>query len=154
MTYPHLFSEGCIGKVTIRNRIVMPPMEVGMSNFDGTPSEQLMAYYEERARNGLGLLITGIARVNELHGAAHPRQLAMSHDRHIEPYGRMVERVHAYGTKVFCQLHHPGRQNFGAMVGTWLMSGMIGRFWPGYWNLFIKLGSILSPYAQKLGQWG
>ena len=154
MSYPHLFSEGSIGKVTIRNRIVMPPMEVGMSNFDGTPSEQLIAYYEERARNGLGLLITGIARVNELHGAAHPRQLAMSHDRHIAPYGRMVERMHALGTKVFCQLHHPGRQNYALMVGTWMMSGMVGRFWPGYWNLFRKLGSILSPYAQKMGQLG
>lgn len=154
MNYPLLFSEGKIGKVTIRNRIVMPPMEVGMSNFDGTPSEQLIAYYEERARNGLGLLITGIARVNELHGAALPRQLAMSHDRHIEPYGRMVERVHAHGTKVFCQLHHPGRQNMGIMIGIWRLNALLGRFWPGYWNLFIKLGSILAPLAPKMGQLG
>jgi len=154
MTYPHLFSEGSIGKVAIRNRIVMPPMEVGMSNFDGTPSEQLIAYYEERARNGLGLLITGITRVNELHGAAHPRQLAMSHDRHIAPFSRMVERVHSHGAKVFCQLHHPGRQNYALMVGAWKMSGMIGRFWPGYWKLFMKLGSILSPYARRMGQLG
>ena len=150
MTYSHLFSEGTIGKVTIRNRIVMPPMEVGMSNFDGTPSEQLIAYYEERARNGLGLLITGVSRVNELHGAAHPRQLAMSHDRHIEPYGRMVERVHRYGTKVFCQLHHPGRQNLGVMIGSWQVSEMIGRLWPGYWKLFVKIG----PWAKKLGDRG
>ncbi|HOW82417.1 MAG TPA: hypothetical protein PK573_07655, partial [Spirochaetota bacterium] len=55
MKYPHLFSKGKIGKVEIRNRVVMSPVEVGMANFDGTPSEQLVAYYEERARNGLGL---------------------------------------------------------------------------------------------------
>ena len=109
MQYEKLFSEGRIGSVTIKNRVVMPPMEVGMANPDGTPSEQLIAYYEERARNGLGLLITGITRVNGRHGATLPRQLAMTGDRHIEPFARMVERVHAHGTKIFCQLHHPGR---------------------------------------------
>ena len=65
MPYKLLFSEGRIGSVTVRNRVVLPPLEVGMANFDGTPSEQLVAYYEERAKNGLGLLITGITRVNE-----------------------------------------------------------------------------------------
>lgn len=150
MTYSHLFSEGKIGKVTLRNRIVMPPMEVGMSNFDGTPSEQLIHYYEERAKNGLGLLITGIARVNERDGAALPRQLAMSRDRHIEPYGRMVERVHQHGCKVFCQLHHPGRQNLGLMIGVWALSEMTGRIWPGYWKLFAKI----APQAAKLGDRG
>ncbi|PKN05783.1 MAG: NADH:flavin oxidoreductase, partial [Deltaproteobacteria bacterium HGW-Deltaproteobacteria-7] len=81
MQYEKLFSEGRIGSVTLKNRVVMPPMEVGMANPDGTPSEQLIAYYEERARNGLGLLITGITRVNGRHGAALPRQLAMTSDR-------------------------------------------------------------------------
>ncbi len=76
--YKQLFSEGRIGQVTLRNRVVLPPLEVGMANFDGTPSEQLISYYEERAHNGLGLLITGITRVNEYHGAGLPRQLAMT----------------------------------------------------------------------------
>ncbi|HRZ29147.1 MAG TPA: NADH:flavin oxidoreductase, partial [Spirochaetota bacterium] len=116
MKYPHLFSKGKIGKVEIRNRVVMSPVEVGMANFDGTPSEQLVAYYEERARNGLGLLFTGITRVNDLHGASLPRQLSMSSDRYIKPFSEMVERVHAHGTKIFCQLHHPGRQNLSLMV--------------------------------------
>ena len=49
MNHPLLFSEGSIGRVALRNRIVMPAMEVGMANFDGTPSEQLISYYEERA---------------------------------------------------------------------------------------------------------
>ena len=56
MQYEKLFSEGRIGSVTLKNRVVMAPMEVGMANPDGTPSEQLIAYYEERARNGLGLV--------------------------------------------------------------------------------------------------
>ena len=48
MQYPHLFSEGTIGKVAIRNRTVLAPMVTGMANYDGTPSEQIIDYYEEK----------------------------------------------------------------------------------------------------------
>ena len=150
MRYPLLFSEGRIGSVILRNRVVLPPLEVGMANFDGTPSEQLIAYYEERAKNGLGLLMTGITRVNERHGAGLPRQLAMTSDRHIEPFARMVERIHRHGTKIFCQLHHPGRQSNSLMIGTWPLMERIGRFWPGYWKYFFKL----VPAAEKFAKTG
>lgn len=150
MQYEKLFSEGRIGKVTMRNRVVLPPLEVGMANFDGTPSEQLISYYEERAKNGLGLLITGITRVNESHGAGLPRQLAMTSDRHIGPFAGMVERLHTHGTKVFCQLHHPGRQSNSLMIGPWPVRQMIGRIWPGFWGFFFKM----VPAAEKFAQIG
>jgi len=150
MQYKKLFSEGRIGQVTLLNRVVLPPLEVGMANFDGTPSEQLINYYEERAKNGLGLIITGITRVNERHGAALPRQLAMTGERHIEPFARMVERLHAHGTKVFCQLHHPGRQSNSLMIGSWPLLERIGRIWPGYWKYFFKL----VPLAQRFSKTG
>jgi 2,4-dienoyl-CoA reductase-like NADH-dependent reductase (Old Yellow Enzyme family) len=139
MKYKLLFSPGTIGPVDLRNRLVLSPLEVGMANFDGTPSEQLVAYYEERARNGLGLLITGITRVNDLHGATHPRQLSLSTDRHVAPFARMVERIHSHGTKVFCQLHHPGRQNLSLMVRFWPLLQLTGRLWPGFWKLFPRV---------------
>ena len=148
MQYEKLFSEGRIGSVTLKNRVVMAPMEVGMANPDGTPSEQLIAYYEERARNGLGLLITGITRVNGRHGATLPRQLAMTSDRHIEPFARMVERVHAHGTKIFCQLHHPGRQGTSLMTEFWPMIEFIGRVWPGYWKYFFKIVPAMDKFAK------
>ena len=150
MRYNLLFSEGRIGSVILRNRVVLPPLEVGMANFDGTPSEQLIAYYEERAKNGLGLRMTGITRVNEHHGAGLPRQLAMTSDRHIDPFARMVERVHSHGTKIFCQLHHPGRQSNSLMIGSWPLMERIGRFWPGYWKYFFKL----VPAAEKFAKTG
>ncbi len=149
--YKNLFSEGRIGQVTLRNRVVLPPLEVGMANFDGTPSEQLISYYEERARNGLGLLITGITRVNGRHGAALPRQLAMTSDRHIEPFARMVERLHAHGTKVFCQLHHPGRQSNSLMIGSWPLMELIGRIWPGYWKYLLQDGAGCMEKFAKTG---
>ncbi len=146
MKYPHLFSEGVIGNVTIRNRTVMVPMGTGMANYDGTPSEQIINYYEERARNRLGLLITGVTRVNTLHGATMPRQLSMAYDRHIVPFALMVERIHAHGTKVFCQLHHPGRQGLSLMGITPLQTELFGRLWPGMYKhlpqLFQAIGKL------------
>ena len=152
MQYPHLFCEGRIGNVTIRNRTVMAPMGTGMANFDGTPSEQIIDYYEERARNGLGLLITGITRVNTIHGATMPRQLSMACDRHIAPFAAMVERVHAHGTRVFCQLHHPGCQSYSAMGISAPQIELLGRIWPGMYRQLPELFQVMgkSPAA---GSW-
>lgn len=137
--YAKLFSEGKIGNVTLKNRVVMSPMVMGTGGLDGTPGEQMIQYYEERAKGGVGLIITEATRVDEKHGPLAPRQLAMSKDRHIEPFAKMVKRIHRHGTKIFCQLHHPGRQNLSLMVGAWRMSEAIGRRWHGYWDIFFKV---------------
>ena len=146
MKYPHLFSEGVIGNVTIKNRTVMVPVGTGMANYDGTPSEQIINYYEERARNGLGLLITGVTRVNTLHGATMPRQLSIAYDRHIAPFALMVERIHAHGTKVFCQLHHPGRQSLSLMGMTALQTELFGRLWPGMYKHLPQLFQAMGKF--------
>ena len=44
--YERLFSKGKIGSVTLKNRLVMSPMGIGLANLDGTPSEDMIAYYE------------------------------------------------------------------------------------------------------------
>lgn len=137
--YEKLFSEGQIGTVQLKNRVVMSPMVLGTGGLDGTPGEQMMQYYEERAKGGVGLIITEATRVDEKHGPLAPRQLAMSKDRHIEPFAKMVKRIHRHGAKVFCQLHHPGRQNLSLLVGTWRLSEAIGRHWHGYWDIFFKV---------------
>lgn len=116
MEYKKLFTPMNIGKCEIKNRIVMPPMLMGFANLDGTPTEKLMDYYEERAKGGTGLIMTEITRVNDMHGAAAFAQLAMSHDYNIEPMREFAERIHKHGAKLFVQLHHPGRQNVGLMV--------------------------------------
>lgn len=116
MEYKMLFSPMKIGTCEIKNRIVMPPMMMGFCQPDGTPTEMLMDYYEERAKGGTGLIMTEITRVNDDHGGTAFNQLAMSHDYHIEPMREMVRRIHRHGAKLFVQLHHPGRQNVGIMV--------------------------------------
>lgn len=117
MAYDTLFTPIKIGSCELKNRIAMAPMLMGFANLDGTPTEELMNYYEERAKGGAGVIFTEITRVNDFHGAAAFAQLSASHDRNIEPLRQFADRIHRHGSKLFIQLHHPGRQNIGLLVG-------------------------------------
>lgn len=118
MEYKMLLSPMKIGNCEIKNRIVMSPMLMGFGQFDGRTTEQLMDYYEERAKGGTGLIITEITRINDVHGAAAFAQLGASHDYQIEGLREFAKRIHKHGAKLFVQLHHPGRQNVGLAIGT------------------------------------
>ena len=142
MSYDLLFSPLKIGNVIIKNRIVMAPMVMGTGCPNGTPSEQMMSYYEQRAKNGVGLIITEATRVDDITGVLHPLQLAMSRQEHAAPFSEMVERIHRHGAKVFCQLHHPGRQSYSILIGTMYLSQPIGRIWKGYWKMFFKIAKL------------
>jgi len=115
--YNNLFKEGKIGNVKIKNRLVMSPMGCGLANLDGTPSEDMIAFYEARAIGGAGLIIPEITRINDNHGAGLLRQLSVTKDRHIEPLARLAQAVHKHGSKIFIQLHHPGRETVSALIG-------------------------------------
>jgi len=115
--YEKLFSEGKIGSLTLKNRLAMSPMGIGLAELDGTPSEDMIAYYEARAAGGAGLIVPEITRVNDVHGAGLMRQLSVTHDYHIEPLSRLAAAVHRHDAKIFIQLHHPGREGVSALIG-------------------------------------
>ena len=68
--YPHLLAPGRIGTLELKNRIAVTAMGVSLSEDDGTVGEQLIAYHEEQARGGAGLIICGVAGVAWPVGAA------------------------------------------------------------------------------------
>lgn len=115
--YEKTFSEGKIGGLTTRNRLVMSPMGIGLANLDGTASEELIAFYEARAIGGAGLIIPEICRVNDVHGAGLLRQLALTNDRQIAPMAKLADAIHAHNSKIFIQLHHPGREGVSSLIG-------------------------------------
>lgn len=146
MKYELLASPMKIGCCEIKNRIVMPPMLMGFGHFDGKPTEKMMDYYEERAKGGCGLIMTEITRVNDQTGSAAFAQLAASHDYHIEPLREMAQRVQRHGAKFFVQLHHPGRQNVGLLVGTVPLSIKLEKLTKGgYGKLLYKLTPKVGP---------
>jgi len=118
MNYDMLFSPMNIGNVEIKNRIVMAPMCMGFGQYNGCATKTMMDYYEERAKGGTGLIITEITRINDITGASSFGQLGMSHDYQIPALKEMAQRIHKHGCKIMVELHHPGRQNLGLMIGT------------------------------------
>ncbi|MBR2078684.1 MAG: FAD-dependent oxidoreductase, partial [Clostridia bacterium] len=146
MKYKILSSPMKIGSCEIRNRIVMPPMLMGFGSFDGKPTEKMMDYYEERAKGGAGIVMTEITRVNDNTGSAAFAQLAVSHDYHIEPLRELAKRVQKHGAKFFVQLHHPGRQNVGLLVGTIPLSIKLEEATKGlYGKLLYKIAPAAIP---------
>ena len=115
--YSKIFEQGKMGNVTFKNRLVMSPMGTSLAEMDGSPSEDMIAFYEARAIGGAGLIIPEITRVNDVHGVGMMRQLSVSKDRHIEGLAKLAASVHKHGTKIFIQLHHPGRETVTALTG-------------------------------------
>ncbi len=149
MAYDKLFSPIKIGNVEIKNRICMAPMLMDFGQFDGRTTEELMNYYEERAKGGTGLIVTEITRVNDVTGGSAFAQLGMSHDYQIEGMQEFARRIHAHGSKLFVQLHHPGRQNMGLLIGTLPLSITCEKYVPYFKDILYKVvpaGKILMKH--------
>ena len=94
-----------VGKLMLRNRIVLPPMATGKS-VNGEPTEELVGYYRERAK-GTALVIVEHEYILR-QGIANPRQLSMADDSVIPAYCRLTDAVHEEGAKIIAQINHAG----------------------------------------------
>lgn len=125
MNFEHLLSPLKIGSITMKNRVVMGAMGNSVANDDQTIGEGARAYYAERAKGGVGLIINEATRVTlESHGCMQDRQTSVASDRLIPSLTKLAEAVHFYEGRIFIQLHHPGRQGFGPNSGRYTPSGI------------------------------
>jgi 2,4-dienoyl-CoA reductase-like NADH-dependent reductase (Old Yellow Enzyme family)/thioredoxin reductase len=109
--FPHLFSEGQIGNIEIKNRIVMLPMARQFQGFNGEVTQKTIDYYAERAKGGVGLIILGSTRVFPPgHPFYTPASLNIGDDRYIPGHCDLVQAIHAHGAKVAIQFGHIGGQ--------------------------------------------
>ena len=108
--YPNLFSPVSIGRLEIKNRVAMTAMGANLAAAGGGVNDDAIAFYEARAKGGLGLIISGLCRVLDGAGAAEPNQLAARNSADLQGLERLMDTVHKYGTRMFLQLHHPGRE--------------------------------------------
>jgi 2-enoate reductase len=100
-----LLEPGRIGKLSLKNRIVMAPMQAGAyTESDGKMSERLIDLYVARAQGGTGLIITSslsVRRATQQGIQAYP---LADHPLYIARFNQLAEAVHDYGTKVVVQL--------------------------------------------------
>src|SRR5436309_15387177 len=99
--YPHLFSEWTLGRTTIKNRVVFPPTCPSWVDnpWDGVFIDMATAYYEERAKGGVGLIIIGATHVHPSSLMAPLLMPQLWDDRNIEPLSRIAEAVRRHGGK-------------------------------------------------------
>ncbi|MDK9763813.1 NADPH-dependent 2,4-dienoyl-CoA reductase [Vibrio sp. D420a] len=105
--YPHLLEPLDLGFTQLRNRVLMGSMHTGLEeNKEGL--HKLAAFYEERARGGVGLIVTGGFSPN-LRGRLHPFSAEFSKVKHAKAHQVVTQAVHKHGGKIALQLLHAGR---------------------------------------------
>ena len=114
---PYLSSPGQIGALTVKNRVIMEAMGNALSNLDGSMSAEDIAFYEARAKGGVGLIMSEAVSVASNSGRANPRNLCIDDDRLIPGYRQLMDALHPYGCAFFVELYHPGRQGDSALNG-------------------------------------
>ena len=108
--YPHLLAPLDLGFTTLKNRVLMGSMHTGLEE---APQgfEKMAAFYAERARGGVGLIVTGGVGPNEEGRVAEGA--SMLADAAEVPHHRIVtDAVHAAGGKIAMQILHTGRYSF------------------------------------------
>ncbi|MFC1964374.1 NADH:flavin oxidoreductase, partial [Chloroflexota bacterium] len=85
ISFEKLFEPGQIGKMQLRNRLVMAPMGTSFASEDGSVSPRIRAYYEARAKGGIGLIIVECTCVERSLGQTSrlARQLLIDDDKMI-----------------------------------------------------------------------
>ena len=115
--YAQLRSSMNIGSAVIPNRVVMTAMGVFIAAPGGGVNEDIIAFYEARAKGGVGLIITEVTRITDGAGGGEPCQLAARKASDALELQRLVDAVHKYDTKLFVQLQHPGREAAPFIIG-------------------------------------
>lgn len=108
--YPHLLAPLDLGFTTLRNRTLMGSMHVGLEE-EKNGFEKLAAFYAERAKGGVGLIVTGGISPN-IAGWVAPFGGRMSSRRHARKHRVITDAVHQAGGKICMQILHTGRYGY------------------------------------------
>lgn len=128
--YPHLLEPLDLGFTQLRNRVLMGSMHTGLEE-DKQGLHKLAAFYEERAKGGVGLIVTGGFSPN-FRGRLHPFAAEFSKAKHAKAHKVVTEAVHRHGGKIALQLLHAGRyamHPFSQSASA--IKAPIGKFVPG-----------------------
>jgi NADPH2 dehydrogenase len=101
---------------TLRNRIVLPPMQTGRASFEGEVTNRLINFYVRRS-SALGLPIVEHSYVSPT-GKIGPKQLAIHDDSSISGFEKLANALHAVGAPAVVQISHAGGVTNKRVIGT------------------------------------
>ena len=110
MDYPHLFAPLDLGHTTLPNRILMGSMHTGLED-KASDYDKLAAYFAERARGGVGLMVSG-GIAPSIEGWLKPFGGRLSMPWHVARHRKLTRAVHAEGGKICMQILHAGRYGY------------------------------------------
>ena len=110
MKYPHIFEPLDLGFTTIKNRILMGSMHTGLEE-EKNGIDKIATYYAERAKGGVGLIVTGGIAPN-IQGWTGPFSARMSTKKHAKEHQKITKAVHEAGGKICMQILHAGRYGY------------------------------------------
>jgi 2,4-dienoyl-CoA reductase (NADPH2) len=108
--YPHLFTPLDLGFTTLPNRVLMGSMHTGLEDH-ARDFDKLAAYFAERARGGVGLMVTGGIAPN-IEGWLKPFGGRLSLPWHVARHRKVTAAVHGEGGKICMQILHAGRYGY------------------------------------------
>lgn len=110
MNYPNLFAPLDLGHVTLPNRILMGSMHTGLED-KASDYDKLAAYFAERARGGVGLMVTGGISPS-IEGWLKPFGGRLTMPWHKPRHRKLTDAVHAEGGRICMQILHAGRYGY------------------------------------------
>jgi 2,4-dienoyl-CoA reductase-like NADH-dependent reductase (Old Yellow Enzyme family) len=111
--FPHLFSEGQLGRLRLPNRCLVSSLTRASATEKGLVTDQMMNYYCEFAEGGWGGLLTEAIYIDEKYSQGYRFQPGLANAAQTAGWSRVVEAVHQRGTKFLAQLFHAGAVNQG-----------------------------------------
>ncbi len=111
-----LFDPISFSGLNLKNRLVRSATYEKRADDDGFVTESLIELYEELARGGIGLMITGNALVH-ISGRSAPRMICIHSDIYLQGLRKLTSAIHALDGLIAIQLSHGGRQSFPILLG-------------------------------------
>ena len=108
--YPHLLAPLDLGFTRLKNRVIMGSMHTGLEEAKNG-FERLAAYYAERARGGVGLIVTGGISPNQ-QGLTFSGAAALDKADKVAQHRLVTDAVHQAGSKICMQILHTGRYSY------------------------------------------
>lgn len=116
MNYAHMFTPITINGCVIPNRFAVTAVVSDTCTEDGYATEKYIRYHEEKAKGGFGLIITE-NYLTSRHAGGYKYVAGLYDEALIPGHKRLTDTVHKYGTKIFCQIYHAGRQSSSLVNG-------------------------------------
>lgn len=117
MKYPNLFTPIKIGPLTLKNRLVSAPTEIGRTTPEGYPTKDIVAYFKLKARGGTSLITLGDSAVDSKYARTHPNQIVLDDEAILPSLAELADAIKQHGAMASIELNHAGKEANPLFIG-------------------------------------